>query len=380
MRNPVVTGLFPCAFALVCLSSGPTLARGPARASRASTLAVYGDAPYGTSPTDTTQLDATPAFIAAINADPDVELVVHTGDIHSGSQHCTEAYDRAVHDLWREFDDPLVYTPGDNEWTDCHKTKEGGGAYNADTGEIDLVLDEDGNPANYAGGDPIANLELIRSIFFARPGHTLGGRKTVLSQHFVFSPGHRSDRKFVENVMWTQSDVLFMTLNLPGGSNNDQDVWYGTPSETPAQTQEREERTGADLRWLELGFSAARFLHSAAVAIVAQADMWDPEKGMEHQAGFEPIVSSVARHTLAFGGPVLMFNGDSHEFLSDNPLSADDPLNFMHPGYDVPNFHRIVVHGSTEPLEWLKLTVDPSTNAPASDSAFGPFSWTRMPQ
>ena len=33
-----------------------------------------------------------------------------------------------------------------------------------------------------------------------------------------------------------------------------------------------------------------------------------------------------------------------------------------HPSYDVPNFHRIVVHGSTFPLEWLKLTVDPSAN------------------
>jgi len=46
----------------------------------------------------------------------------------------------------------------------------------------------------------------------------------------------------------------------------------------------------------------------------------------------------------------------------------------------VPNFHRIVVHGSTFPLEWLKLTVDPSVNVPASATAFGPFSWQRMPQ
>jgi hypothetical protein len=46
----------------------------------------------------------------------------------------------------------------------------------------------------------------------------------------------------------------------------------------------------------------------------------------------------------------------------------------------VPNFHRIVVHGSTLPLEWVKLTVDPSVNAPASANAFGPFRWTRMVQ
>jgi len=60
------------------------------------TLAVYGDAPYGTTPTDTAEFEATPAFIASINGDPKVDLVVHVGDIHSGKQFCTEAYDRAV--------------------------------------------------------------------------------------------------------------------------------------------------------------------------------------------------------------------------------------------------------------------------------------------
>jgi hypothetical protein len=75
-----------------------------------------------------------------------------------------------------------------------------------------------------------------------------------------------------------------------------------------------------------------------------------------------------------------MFNGDSHVYRSDNPLSAADPLNYMHPGYDVANFHRIVVHGSTLPLEWLRLTVDPGANAPQGADAFGPFSWTRVIQ
>ena len=32
-----------------------------------------------------------------------------------------------------------------------------------------------GNPVDYADGDPIANLDLVRSIFFADPGYALGG-------------------------------------------------------------------------------------------------------------------------------------------------------------------------------------------------------------
>src|SRR4051795_8672601 len=54
--------------------------------------AVYGDAPYGTSPTDTSETAATPAFIRAVNSDQVVSAVRHVGDIHSGSQFCTQAY------------------------------------------------------------------------------------------------------------------------------------------------------------------------------------------------------------------------------------------------------------------------------------------------
>jgi hypothetical protein len=76
-----------------------------------ATLAVYGDAPYVTTPTDTSQTLATPAFVAAVNADPAVSLVLHVGDIHSGKQFCTEAYDRQIFGMWQSYQDPLVYIP-----------------------------------------------------------------------------------------------------------------------------------------------------------------------------------------------------------------------------------------------------------------------------
>jgi hypothetical protein len=49
-----------------------------------------------------------------------------------------------------------------------------------------------------------------------------------------------------------------------------------------------------------------------------------------------------------------------------------------HPAYDVPNFHRIVVHGSTAPLEYLRLTITPGKHGPATATSFGPFSWERV--
>jgi hypothetical protein len=134
------------------------------------------------------------------------------------------------------------------------------------------------------------------------------------------------------------------------------------------------------LRWLDKAFAQAREDRVQALVIQTQADMWDPEKGAAHLTGYEPFVKSIAEHTRSFGKPVLLLNGDSHVYLSDNPLSASEALNAMHPGYDVPNFHRIVVHGSTFPLEWLRLTVDPRATAANGPSAFGPFSWQRVTQ
>jgi hypothetical protein len=360
----------------------------------AFTVAVYGDAPYGTTPTDTSEFDATPAFINSVNNDPDVGGVIHVGDIHSGKQYCTESYDRSIAGLWTHFTDPLVYTPGDNEWTDCHKAGEGGGTYDATTGQVKYVTDPaTGQPVDYASGNPVDNLSLVRSIFFSQPGHTLGsGTLSVLSQAQVPDSAHPTDAQYVENVLWEQHGIVFVTINVPGGSNNDADPWYGAPSASAAQQAEASQRTAADLRWLDRAFATAQHDDAAGVVVVTQADMWDLDgKPTAHLSNYEPVVSSLASHTTALGKPVLLFTGDSHTYRSDNPLAAAAPCTGdasvcaydawnSHPQYNVPNFHRVVVHGSTFPLEWLKLTAAPGAHNPTTATSFGPFSWTRMPQ
>jgi hypothetical protein len=363
-----------------------------------STLAVYGDAPYGTSPTDTAELQATPAFIASINSDPDVSLVMQAGDIHSGKQYCTAKYDHTIRGLWNTYQDPLIYTPGDNEWTDCHKTGEGGGSYNAGTGEIDYMRDAKGRLIDYAGGNPVANLDLVRSVFFNHPGRAIGGVKAVITQSQAFDPKYPSDAQFVENVMFKQSSTIVVALNQPGGSNDDNDIWYGAPSMSADQSQEIADRDAANLHWLDAAFDKATAERAKAVVIMLQADMWDVGDSASHQTNFEPLIAEIAARTAAFGKPVLLINGDSHTYRSDNPLQqgsicfiepasgqtavpcTDDGWTH-HPNYNVPNFHRIVVHGSTFPLEWMKLTFDPSQNAGwTTDGAYGPFAWTRQIQ
>src|SRR5206468_2138733 len=143
---------------------------------------------------------------------------------------------------------------------------------------------------------------------------------------------------------------------------------------------------------LRAAFDQAQSIDAAGVVVVAQADMWDLDgKTPDHLTNYEPIIDVLASRTAAFGRPVLLFTGDSHVYRSDNPLVQGAPCTGdaglcsydawqSHAYYDVPNLHRVVVHGSTFSLEWLRLTVDPAAAAPASDTAFGPFSWQRMPQ
>jgi hypothetical protein len=181
--------------------------------------------------------------------------------------------------------------------------------------------------------------------------------------------------------MFQQQDVVFVTVNIPGGSNNDTDIWYGTPTISTAQATEVAERTAADLRWIDAGFKYAHEEGAKAVVIMEQADMWDLDGNVAaHIAEYDQFVDRIADNTVAFAKPVLLINGDSHNYLSDNPLAASSPLNALHPDHDVANFHRLVVHGSTLPMEWIKLTITPGTTAATTDTTFGPFSWERKIQ
>lgn len=389
MRNKLV----PLLLGTSALTAAPFTSDALADSSSGSrnnlSIAVFGDSPYGTSNGDTAQYQATPAFIDTINADRDVSLVLNVGDIHSGKQFCSETYDRAIYGLWTGtsrdiassgFQDPLIYTPGDNEWTDCHKSGEG-------------------------SQDPLTNLGYVRQIFFVEPrvtptnGNAIAVDKPVLSQADNFDPKYPNDKNYVENLLWEQSKIVFVTLNIPGGSNNDEDNWFSTVGQTDAQKNEILDRTGADLRWLDKAFAMAQANRSNALVIQVQADMWDLDgKPPAHIGAYRQFIDSIALKATVFGKPVLLLNGDSHNFRSDNPLvkgatcitekpgsqadviaCADDAYSNQPYGYSVKNFHRLVVHGSVPNMEWLKLTIKPGeSEGRSSDYSYGPFSWQRM--
>lgn len=80
------------------------------------TFVVIGDIPYGDA-----RIAQFPKVIDQINADPAVQFVDHLGDIKSGSSECADGYFQMIKADFDRFVDPLVYTPGGDEWTDCHR-------------------------------------------------------------------------------------------------------------------------------------------------------------------------------------------------------------------------------------------------------------------
>lgn len=60
-----------------------------------------------------------------------------------------------------------------------------------------------------------------------------------------------------------------------------------------------------------------------------QADMWDPAE--PSLSGFDALVRQIGTRAAAFGRPVLLLEGDSHQFEVQQPYSAGSPLRLMHP-------------------------------------------------
>ena len=248
-----------------------------------------------------------------------LRLAVHLGDIKSGGARCDDSYFATIATDFAAFEDPLVYTPGDNEWTDCHRVSNG--AYN-----------------------PLERLDAVRETFFSDPGVTLGGRnKQVLAQE-----------GYPENQMWMESQVVFAAAHVVG-SNNSYAPWIGNATVTPEQNVEADARIAADLDWIGAAFDLADAHGARGVVLMMQADTFQGSN--ETLDGFDDIVSLIGSESAAFARPVLLLQGDTHVFTVDHPYAA------------APNLTRIVVQGETA-SEWLKLEIDPRSEAL--------FSWQRI--
>lgn len=246
-----------------------------------------------------------PALLQDINQ-ADIAFVVHAGDFTR-----TRCGDDLFIERLAQFQastHPLVFVPGDNDWTDCHKASDG----------------------TY---DPEERLAKLRGTFY-RDGETLGKQRFELT---------RQSEAYPENVRWGRGPVLFVAINQPGSNNN--------LGREDAADREYERRNRANLAWLSAGFQAAKVQGYKALVLIAHSNPGFEVKP-ELRTGYNDFLAALERETLAFPGQVVMLHADTHYYRVDKPLTGSVS------GRRIENFTRIEAFGAPD-SHWVKMTVDP---------------------
>jgi hypothetical protein len=280
-----------------------------AKAAEPFSFIAIGDMPYGT----TADYKPFERLIARINARKPA-FTIHVGDIKSGSAKCSDAVFRKVHDYFMTFDAPLFYTPGDNEWTDCHRKKAG----------------------DYK---PLERLAAIRAMFFAKP-QSLGKRPLPYARQ---SDGGEH-KLMVENARWSHQGVLFATVHVVGSNNG-----FGRKKKSNKEFKARDE---ANRDWIAQTFAQAQADGAAAVVLSLHANPLFELAGKVDalNIGFAKTLRELTKGAKAFGMPVLVIHGDFHTFMIDQPLWDED-------GRQVQNLTCLEVFGASD-VHGVEVTVD----------------------
>jgi hypothetical protein len=317
-------------------------------------IGLWGDLPYSAVQADV----GVPNLIADMN-DQNLAFSVHDGDLKAGngasanppSVPCDDALYAAGLAYLNQLDAPAMFTPGDNDWTDCDRPSNGG--FNS-----------------------LERLDHERQVFFST---SLSAGRHPMQQTVQTAPtclGYVSGpasgptvtkpAPCVENRRWTAKNVVYVTVNVQGSCNNLCDTF--------PNADEYAARNAADIAWLHETFAEAKATGAAGVMIIGQADpgfdqsdptrspLRDPKTLAEtdnNPDGFQSFLTALRNETVAFGRPVAYVHGDSHYFRIDKPLLDAA-------GKRLENFTRVETFGDNaangvNDVHWVKALVDPNS-------------------
>lgn len=288
---------------------------------------AWGDMPY----TKNGDMAKMPALIHSLNQ-ADIAFSLYDGDIKDGSSECNTASFDQAEALFKQLRQPVVYIPGDNEWTDCHRLNNGG--YNN-----------------------LERLAYLRQRFFAKP-------ESQGQKHLSFTQQGPAGGEYAENLRFSYKGVVFVGLNVPGSNNNkvqdDKDCTKKsarTVADCAADNAEYLARNAANIDWLKSSFAEARRSSAVALVLTIQADPGfdlpetedSDESRLPQYEGYRSMMTVLAEETAAYAGQVLLIHGDTHTFKVDKPLYG--------PWNPLPNFTRLQTFGSPS-IHWVEVSVD----------------------
>lgn len=267
-------------------------------------------------------------LITGINQHPRSKFTIHVGDIKNGASLCSDETFLEVRKLFDGFEKPLVFTPGDNEWTDCHRASNG----------------------SYQQSE---RLQKLRSVFF-QEGKSLGQQTLRLENQSKLMPKYHS---YIENARWVDQDVLFVTIHQVGSNNN-------LDHQVPGAIAEYQARNKANMAWLKNSFQLAKNKKYAAIVVAMQSDIFDPRVPAE--SGFKDFIENISKLSASFKKPVLLIQGDSHQYVIDQPIKNQA-------GQTLENVLRLIVPGASL-VEAVEVKIDTDKKAIQEVFSFSKYS------
>jgi hypothetical protein len=277
-------------------------------------------------------------------------FAAHIGDTKSGSTRCDDSQAMKTFNYFSRFQMPVIYSIGDNEWTDCMRANNG--AY-----------------------DPLGRLALIRGTFFSTSESLGAAAMTLIRQSD--DPAYRA---YPENTMVVIGPAVFASIHMMGSNNNlEYKTAQGAPNPFYDNDQEFTARNVANIAWMRKAFRTARDNRAYSVMLLAQANIFESfmttGTGSTH-SGFAEFVKALREETQAFDGQVVMVSGDSHYMRIDKPLTKTYPgctsaqgtctaiaTPAESPGDRILNFTRVEVPGDGD-VHWIVAHVRPNKQNP----------------
>ena len=293
---------------------------------------AFGDAPYHTEGYPSLE-----SLIKKVNTTKP-SLIIHTGDTH-GHYTCDNATMDNLRSYMNDFKAPVLYTPGDNEWTDCKSTKVG-------------------------TFEPLERLNYLRQTHF-KNGKTLGSLpEKVINQN---KDGYPENARLIKN------NIGFITVHVVGSNNN------FITSDVEAM-KEFFARNKANLAWLKESF--AELEETDAIVVALHADMFEridtsflliksstfkfrgtplQPFGRADRSPFHEIGLAIGKYSSKLEKPVLLLHGDSHIHEIYQPFKKSHPY-----------LHVIQVYGHPH-LAAIEIAVRPGSKRPFQvDRVFSP--------
>lgn len=278
---------------------------------------ALGDMPYS-------QPEDFPRFERLINSinrqKPDFSIFV--GDTKSGSSPCSNQHVEKMTAYFNTFQAPLIYSIGDNEWTDCHRLLAG-------------------------GYDPLERLDHIRSTQFST-SNSFGKVKLKLNRQADLMPQFS---RYVENAMWDKSGFLFVNVHIPGSNNN-----LGRDEES---NKEYAMRNSANIAWINHAFQLARDKQYSGIIFAFQADIfYSKEMATSASSGYRDTITLFQEQAEKLPIPILLIHGDSHQLKIDQPL-------YNNKKKLIENVYRLEVMGA-EQVQAVEIHVNSRESSPFS--------------